>query len=361
MSKMSGGLNTTSFSRMSTKEQGFFIKRLSFLTKAGIPILESLVMIKEQTRKKSHSSILNAVIHDVSNGQYLSASLAKFRNMFGDFSINIISFGESAGILSSNLEYLAEELRKRDALRKKIIGAFIYPGVVIVASIGIVVFLMIYLFPKIMPVFTSLQINLPLSTRIVIFISNALRNHGFVILAIIIVFAIAFLITLKKSLFFRFYFDKFIMKLPIIGKVIKAYNLANCTRTLGLLLKSGITLSNALPITAKSSENLVYKQEFINMSQIVNRGERVSVYFAKNRDLFPDVLGQIVSVGERSGNLSHSFSYLSELYETEVDEFTKNLSSLIEPVLMIFMGILVGFIAISVITPIYSITQNLHA
>ena len=354
-------LKSISFSRMSIKEQGFFIKRLSFLTKAGIPVLESLVMIKEQTRKKSHHAIFNTVIHDISNGQYLSTSLGKFRNMFGDFSINIISFGESAGILSSNLEYLADELKKRDALRKKVIGAFIYPAVVTLASIGIIVFLMVYLFPKIMPVFSSLNMALPLSTRIVIFISNFLQNNGFVFLSVIVALTIAFIIALKKSLVLHFYFDKFTMKIPIIGKVIRSYNLANTTRTMGLLLKSGITVSKALPIAAKASGNLVYKNEFRNISNVVDRGEKISIYLAKHRDLFPEVLNQIISVGERSGNLSHSFTYLSELYESEVDNFTKNISSLIEPVLMIFMRILVGFIAISVITPIYSITQNLHA
>ncbi len=354
------GMKKISFSRMSIREQGLFIKRLSFLTKAGIPVLESLVMIKEQTRKKSHGIILGTVIHDVSNGQYLSTSLAKYHNMFGDFSINMISFGESAGILSNNLEYLADELKKRDALRKKIIGAFIYPAIVTLASIGITVFLIVYLFPKIMPVFSSLKMTLPLSTRIVIAISTLFQNYGLTIAFLVFALVITFFIILNKSYHFRFWFERFIMKVPIIGEMVKSYNLANSTRTLGLLLKSGITLSKALPIAAKSSENLVYKRELNNLSHVVDRGEKMSSYFAKKRHLFPDILSQIVAVGERSGNLSNSLLYLSDLYEAEVEDFTKNLSNLIEPALMIFMGVLVGFIAISIITPIYSITQNLH-
>ncbi|MFZ2484645.1 MAG: type II secretion system F family protein [Minisyncoccia bacterium] len=353
-------LNKSSFSRMSVKEQGFFIKRLSFLIKAGIPMLESLIMIKDQTRKRGHGSILDTVIHDVSNGQYLSTSLSKFRNMFGDFSINIISFGESAGILSSNLEYLAEELKKKEALRKKVVGAFIYPAIVTLASIGITIFLIVYLFPKIMPVFSSLNMTLPFSTRVVIFVSNTLQSHGLALLSAAVLVAIASTIALKKVSTVRFYFDKFIIKVPIIGDVVRSYNLANITRTMGLLLKSGITVSKALPITARSCENLVYREEFDHLADVVDRGERMSVYLETRRELFPDVLNQIISVGERSGNLSSSLIYLSELYEAEVEDFTKNLSNLIEPALMIFMGVLVGFIAISIITPIYSITQNLH-
>ena len=349
-----------SSARLSIKDQSFFVKRLSFLIKAGIPILDSLVMIREQTKSKGYGNVLDKVIEDVSNGQHLSTSLSKFHNLFGDFSINIISFGESAGILSENLEYLADELKKRQALRKKIVGAFVYPAVVTLATFGITAFLMIYLFPKIMPVFSSLHMKLPLSTRIVIFLSNFIRQDGLYLILGIIIFISAIIFALKKSKNFHFQFDKYILKIPIIGNVIKNYNLANSTRTMGLLLKSGINISEALPIVSKTSKNLVYREEFDGISNIVNRGERMSLYFLKSPDLFPDVLSQIVSVGERSGNLSNSLIYLSELYEAEVDDFTRNIGSIIEPVLMIFMGILVGFIAISIITPIYGITQNLH-
>jgi len=345
---------------MSVKEQTFFVKRLSFLIKAGIPILESLVMIQEQTRKKGHATIFKAIVTDVSKGQYLSTSLSKFRKMFGDFSINIISFGESTGMLSDNLEYLADELKKKEALRKKVLGAFIYPIIVTLATFGITGFLMIYLFPKIIPVFASLHVNLPLSTKIVIFISNFLRYQGIWLLLGLVTFIIIVVVLLKKNTSFHFYFDKSIMRIPVLGDIVKGYNLANSTRTLGLLLKSGVTISESLQIVGKITKNLVYRKEFGALSGVVNRGEKMSTYLRTSRNLFPDVLTQIVSVGERSGNLSHSLIYLSELYEAEVDDFTKNLSSMIEPVLMIIMGLLVGFIAISIITPIYSITQNLH-
>lgn len=365
ITKSTGGflkkLKSISFSRMSVKEQTFFMKRLSFLIKAGVPVLESLIMIEQQTRNKGHALIFKTIVADVERGQHLSYSLARWRKMFGDFSINIISFGESTGMLSDNLEYLADELKKKDALRKKIISAFVYPIIVTLATFGITGFLMIYLFPKIVPVFASLHVALPLSTRIVISLSNFLTHYGILlILAIILLVGISIL-ALKKSRTFHFYFDQNILRIPIVGNIIQSYNLANSTRTLGLLLKSGVTISESLEITGKISSNLVYKREFAKLAGVVNRGERMSAYLATSRKLFPDILTQIVSVGERSGNLSHSLIYLSELYESEVDDFTKNLSSTIEPALMIVMGVLVGFIAISIITPIYSITQNLHA
>lgn len=345
---------------LSTKEQTFFAKRLSFLIRANIPLLESLEMLRQQTKSRGYKYVLDSVIDDVSNGQYLSKSLGKFQKTFGVFTINIIKIGESSGILSQNLDYLADELKKKQSLRRKVIGAFVYPTLITLATLGITIFLMVYLFPKITPIFGSLHVELPLSTRIVIFLSDLLRDNGLFIFLGLIVLIFGFTLLLKQSRGVRILFEKWIMEIPLIGNVIKFYNLANSTRTLGLLLQGGVTLSRALPITADTTKNLMYKEEFYTLGLSVNRGEKISVRLDKRRDLFPDVLSQMIAVGEKSGSLSDTLVYLSEMYESEVDDFTKNLSSLIEPVLMIFMGILVGFIAISIITPIYGISQNLH-
>ena len=347
------------FVRLSLREQIFFIKRLAFLIKAGIPILESLHMIREQTRGRSYAFVLDTVITDVSEGQYLAKSMGKFRHMFGDFCINIISFGEASGVLSENLEYLADELKKKQVLRKKVIGAFIYPAVVTLATLAITVFLMVYLFPKIIPIFQSVNMKLPVTTRFLIFLSEMIRSYWHVGLISIIVLTIAFFVALAKSKKFHFYYDKLLLKIPVAGKIVQYYNLANVNRTMGLLLRSGMTISDSLPIAGKTTNNLVYKKEFDHLSKVIDRGDKMSSYLKIKRHLFPEVMSQITSVGERSGNLANSLIYLSELYEAEVDDFTKNLSNLIEPILMIFMGILVGFIAISIITPIYGITQSL--
>jgi type II secretory pathway component PulF len=345
---------------LSTREQSFFMKRLSFLIRAGIPVLESLTIIAEQTGKKNHALIFKTIGSDVAMGQNLSTSLGKFKKMFGDFSINIIAFGEATGMLAENLEYLANELKKKDALKKKIVSAFIYPAIITLATFFITGFLMIYLFPKIIPVFASLRIKLPLSTKIVIFLSNFLTHHGFILILVLVLLGIAFLYTLNQNGRFHFWVDKNLMKIPIVGKIIQGYNLANITRTLGLLLKSGMPINESLEITSNTSANLVYKKELRSLAKVVDRGELMSAYLATLEKLFPDIMTQIISVGERSGDLPQSLIYLSELYENEVDDFTKNLSNTIEPILMIVMGVMIGFIAISIITPIYGITQHLQ-
>lgn len=355
-----GSIKEISFIRMSTRDQTFFVKRLSFLIKAGIPMRESLLMIREQTGKRGYAVILDTVIENISSGQNLSTSLGRFKHIFGEFAINIISFGEQSGILPENLEYIADELKKRQTLRKKIIGASIYPIIVTVATVCIVTFLMVFLFPKILQVFSSLNYDLPISTRIVIALSNFIINFGFIALIFLVVLFIALIVTLKKSLTAKLYLDILLLKIPLIKKIIRDYNMANLTRTMGLLLRGSISMSEALPIVEKTTSNLVYKQELRILSQVVNRGEKISTHLVKRREFFPDIVTQIISVGEHSGNLSNSLIYLSEMYETEIDDLTKNIGNMVEPVLMIVMGLIVGFIAISIITPIYGITQHLQ-
>jgi len=346
---------------LSISEQIFFIKRLSFLMKADIPLLESITMVHEQTKIRRHREIFKKVMDRVANGQSLSNSLRATEGAFNDFSTNIISAGEEAGVLSENLAYLAEELQKKQALKRKIISACVYPVIVVCATVGIVLFLIIYLFPKIMPVFTSLQIKLPLSTRIVIALSDGIRQFGFYIVGTGLLLLVVCVVALKKYEKIKDIRDAGSLRLPLFGKLIKSYNLANSIRTLSILLKSGVPVSDALPITASISSNRFYKREFHKASLSVRRGETVSNSFRGNSVLFPDMVVQIVAVGERSGSLPASLLYLSELYEGEVDDVTRNLSSLVEPLLMVVMGLVVGFIAISIITPIYGITQNLHS
>jgi type IV pilus assembly protein PilC len=345
---------------LSVKEQTFFAKRLSFLVDAGVPILESLHVLRDQTKSRGFGRVMTKVIADVSNGQFLAKSLAQYPHIFGHFAINIIKIGESSGILSQNLNYLADELKKKHELKKKMIGALVYPMFITLATIGITILLTVVVFPKIMPVFSSMKVELPLSTRIVIALSNLLRESGLIILLGIVLFIVAMLVANKKSYYVKLFIHRTLLTLPFVGSMIRSYNLANMTRTLGLMLRSGLTLSDALPVTADTTANLVYQSELRALAQAVNRGAQLSTHLSTRKGVFPEILTHMVLVGERSGSLSDTFIYLSELFEGEVEEATKNLSSLIEPIMMIVMGIMVGLIAVSIITPIYEITQHLN-
>ena len=354
-----GEVSFLSYTKFSIKKQTFFAKRLSFLIKAGVPMLESIHVIQKQTKSKNEIKIFSKVISDIANGQSLASSLNKFKGVFGNFAINIIKAGESSGTLTQNLNYLADELKKKEMLRKKILSALLYPVIVTLATFGITGVLIVYIFPKILPIFKSLNADLPLSTKIIIFISEAIRNHGLAIFSIIALLVIATMVMKKYIPKVRLFFDGFILRIPLFGEIAKNYNLTNTMRTLGLLLKSGISLNEALAITADTTENMQYKRAFAHISDGVMKGKNISELVGNHPAIFPDMLGHMVSIGEKSGNLSSTLLYLSEFYENEFDDLTKNLSSSIEPVLMIVMGVLVGFVAVSVITPIYEITNSL--
>ncbi len=353
-------LKNYSFGRSSLKEQTLFAKRMSFMVKAGMPLVESLSMIRSQTKSKHKNKIYETVISDVNNGQYLAASLKKHRHMFSDFAVNLIRVGEESGILSQNLAYLADELQKKDELRRKVVGAMVYPIVITCATFGITGVLTVYVFPKILPIFSSLHVTLPLSTRILIAVSDFLGAYGVLSIFGLIFLGIAFSILKYKYEKVRLYWDTLMIKVPFFGGMVKSYNLANLSRTLGLLIKSGVRITESLVMIAETTNNLAYRRAIERIAVSIVRGEPMSRELARRPDLFPDLLMHMITVGETTGGLTSTLSYLSELYEGEVEDATKNMSSAIEPVLMVVMGLLVGFLAVSIITPIYAITQNLN-
>ena len=334
----------------SKQDQVLFAKRLSFLMRAGVPILDSLQLIQKQMKSKGSRTVFDSVVADVSGGHFLSTALAKHKKLF---------VGETGGSLPENLNYLAEELKKKQELRKKVLSAMFYPIFIVVATLGIVALLTVVVFPKVLPIFTSLNVPLPLSTKILIQVSHLCLAYGWFILLGLILLAAGYVFAMGNNKFKKV-MDRLILKIPLAGNISENYYLANFCRTMGLLLKSDSRLAEALVIASKTTENLVYRQEFLNMAAVVYKGERISEYMAGRGNLFPAMIAHMLAVGETAGNLSETFLYLAEMYEQEVDDLTRNLSSLIEPVLMVFMGLLVGFVAISIITPIYSITQNLH-
>lgn len=342
---------------LSLRDQALFAKRLSLLAKAGVPILTAVNIIKKQT-KGANRRMFEAIAHDIANGQFLHKTLGKFKRVFGEFAINIIKVGETSGTLSDNLRYLAEELDKKRELRGKIIGALVYPLVILIASFGIAGLLTLYLFPKLLPVFQSLRVDLPFTTRALIAVSSFLQNYGVWVLVGLILLVIGIIVGLWFKPI-RYAFNYLSLKIPIFGPMIRYYHLTNMCRTLGLLLRGQVRVLEAVEVASETSSNLLYVKELANLRHAITRGSNISKHLEKNPKLFPAMLTDMVAVGETTGNLSDTLTYLAQIYEQELDEQTKRLSGLIEPAMMISMGLLVGFIAISIITPIYAVTQHL--
>ena len=345
--------------RFRVRDQIIFTKRLAMMLQSGMPIVTSLEMLGDESHAKGAGRIAMSLADDVARGMSLANALSKFKTVVGEFSISIVKVGESSGTLPENLEYIATELKKKYDLQKQVVGALIYPCVIVVSTLGITTMLIVYIFPKIMPIFLSLHVALPWSTRVLILCSYVLSHYGLWLLGGVVCMGVSFSYALRLERF-RLLVDQVILRIPVFGLLSRYYNLAQTCRTLSLLLQSDVRFVQALDIAADSLKNQVYTQALGVVSAGVLRGQRLSTELARFPRLFPPLLVQMISVGEATGNLSGTLMYMSEMYESDIRDWTKNLTSVLEPILMLTMGLLVGFIAVSIITPIYAITQNLH-
>ena len=348
------------FSGLSLNDKMFFARHMAIMSRSGMQLLDILKTLKKQTKSKSFAKVLDGIIENVKKGQFLSDGLAKHQKMFGDFFINIVRVGEISGTLAENLEYLADSLEKKKELESKVKGALIYPIIILVATLGLTAGLTFFIFPKILPIFRSLNVTLPAITRIFIFISTFMIAHGIALFAGIFVFAIGVFLILRIS-FIRYLWHRLLIFLPVVGPMIQSYNMVSFIRSLALLLKSGVKIVQALEITAKSSMNLVYKKTLNDVAKGVGEGEPISKHLAFHPGLFSGVFTQMIAVGEDTGKLTDTSTYLADYYERELDNTTKTLSSVLEPMLLVVMGFIVGFVALAIIMPIYEVSQHIKS
>jgi type II secretory pathway component PulF len=316
-------------------------------------------MIASDNSRTTLSAITADLARTIARGQTFGQALHKYTNTFSFFSISLITIGERSGTLPESLEYIAIELKKKHELRTQIMSALIYPCIVIVATIAITVFLIVYIFPKIVPIFLSLKTELPWSTQFLMGVSNFLSNYGWYLLMIIFIFVCAapFIFRIRAVAYMS---AKLVLRLPIVGHLCRNYNVAQMARTLGLLLCSDVPITQALDITATSTHNIVFKNMLRSIQPIIATGKNFSVELRQYPFLIPPLMVQMVQAGEQTGTMPTTLAYVAELFESDIRDTTKNLTTVVEPLLMLGMGLVVGFIAISIITPIYGITQNLH-
>lgn len=346
-------------SKVSHKDKMLFAKHLSLMIKAGLPLSEGVETVKEQINSSQFQEILEKISRNLTSGLSLGEALSVFPNSFGSFFINIIKVGESSGTLQKNLEYLAEHLRKSYNLRKKVVGAMIYPAIILVSTFGLAIAMSVFILPKLIPLFESLKVELPLPTKILLAIVTFLQNYTLyvVIFLVGLLVSIVLLFRLKSV---RRGWHKVIIKSPVFGKISQNLNMSLFSRTFGVLLQSGVPVLEALEITAETTGNLVYKRSLREAGQRLRSGNSISSYLVTRGDVYSSSFIKMVSVGERTGNLEDTLLYLADFYEQEVDSTTKQLSDVLEPLLLVMIGLVVGFIAISIIMPIYDITSGLR-
>ncbi|MCR4256162.1 MAG: type II secretion system F family protein [Candidatus Uhrbacteria bacterium] len=348
------------FLHLKTRDKINFSRHLAVMLDAGIPFHEALGVLKEQLIDPSFRYVLQTALADLADGLPLHTSIAKFPRLFDPFFVNAVSVGEASGTLASTLRYLATQLEKSDSLRGKVRSALLYPVIIFTGALGIGIYLAFFLLPKILPLFTTLNVKLPPTTRALLAVSGWLTAYWPWFVGGL-VFAITGLFFLFKIPRMRFAAHALILRLPVAGRLVQNMQTAKFSRILGTLLSSGVTIVVALNVTAESTDNPVYKKELDVIARSVERGETIGDELRRHRRLFSGTTASMIGVGERTGKLSDSLIALAEFTEREVDTTTRDLSTLIEPITLIVVGLLVGFIALSIITPIYQITEGIHA
>ncbi|MBP9839898.1 MAG: type II secretion system F family protein [Candidatus Pacebacteria bacterium] len=353
-----GALVEGFFSRVKTSHLIIMTKNLSGMLKAGLSLARALSVLEKQTKKSALNKILTSIINEINSGGTLSTGISKFPNVFSKLFISMTRAGEESGNLSGALTEIGANLEKANSLTKKVKGAMIYPGVIMTAMVVIGILMFAFVVPTLAKTFKELNVDLPASTQFVIFLGNFFSAH--LILSFVILIVVGFLgFMLFRANFMAKYIDYVVLKLPIIGTMAKELNTARTTRTLAALLVSGVSITRAIEITEDVVQNVYYKKVLKEAMLEVEKGAPFSEVFEKHQELYPIMMSEMIQVGEETGKLSDMLMQVAMFYEGEIENKTKNLSTIIEPILMIIIGGGVGFFALSMITPLYSILNNI--
>ena len=344
--------------RVSLVDKMLFARYLAVMIRAGISFSRALKVLSEQTKNQYFAEIIGQVNDDIKKGEPLADSLAKHPKIFNELFVNMIRVGETGGNLEEVLGNLAEQMKKDHEVVSKVRGAMVYPAVILIAMIIIGTLMMIFVVPTLLATFRELKMELPFATRMIIAVSDAFQNHGLAIIAGLPIFFWLFSVAIKTGKGKR-YFDFFLLRLPIFGAIIKKVNVARFSRTLSSLTESGVSINKSLSIISRTLTNTYYRESLESATKEIQKGVNLSDTVSCRKKLYPILMVNMIKVGEETGTLGKSLEQVAEFYEEEVRQITENLSSIIEPILMMIIGAAVGFFAISMIQPIYSLTEGI--
>lgn len=328
-----------------------FTRQFSTMINSGLPLVQALDILSKQTENKSLAAVTRQVVFDVESGHTVADALAKHPNAFTDLYVNMVAAGEAGGILDTILMRLATFMEKNDALVRKVKGAMIYPGVIMsVAGICIVV-LLIFVIPVFQSMFASVGLTLPLPTRIVIMMSDFLTGYWWAVAG----GAYLLFISIKKWYATpdgKLALDKLMLKMPVLGDVIRKSAVSRFTRTLGTLISSGVSILDGLEITAKTSGNRVIQDAIMASRSSIAGGDTISAPLAKS-NVFPPMVISMIAVGEQTGGLDEMLSKIADFYDEEVDAAVGGLLALMEPIMIVFLGVVVGGMVVAMYLPIF--------
>jgi type IV pilus assembly protein PilC len=346
------------FSRVSLRDKILFTHNLAGMLTAGLTLYRALEVEKKQNKNPALEKIFDGLLATINQGGTLSDGLAKYPKVFSPLFVSMVRAGEESGNLVATLNEVGTTLQKSYDLSRKIKGAMMYPAIIVIAICIIGVLMLIFVVPTLTRIFKDLGTALPPTTQFVVSLSDFASGHPFIFLGSIsaVVAALAFIIKSKRMKPIN---DKVMLKIPVVGMIIKEVNTARTARTLSSLLLAGVEMTRALEITKEVMQNIYYRKVIEEAQQAIQKGGTLSAIFKENENLYPIMVSEMIAVGEETGALTKMLSDVAVFYEEEVDAKTKDLSTIVEPVLMMFIGAGVGFFAISMISPMYSLLNNI--
>lgn len=340
--------------RTNDKDLVVFTRQFATMIGAGLPLVQALEILSKQTENKGFANIIGEVKNDVEGGSTFADALRKYPRVYSELYTNMVAAGEAGGILDTILVRLATYIEKAQSLKRKVKGAMVYPAVVITVAILCIVIIMVFVVPTFSKMFKQLGGDLPAPTQLVITLSQFLAGTGgLVVLASVIAFII-FIVQFRRTETGKKVTDRILLRLPIVGILLRKVAVAKFTRTLGTLISSGVPILDGLNITAKTAGNKVVEKSVLEVRQGVSEGQTIAEPLS-NSKVFPPMVTQMIAVGESTGALDNMLDKIADFYDDEVDIAVANLTSMIEPILMVFLGGTVGFIVVAMYLPIFKL------
>jgi type IV pilus assembly protein PilC len=347
-------INLPFFNRgVSLTEKLMFTRNLQVMITSGLSLPKALRILSEQSKSKKFKAILLKIEENITKGKNFSDSLEEFPEVFSDLFQNMIKIGEETGGMDNVLKLLSRQIEKEHDLKSKITGAMIYPAVIICTMIAIGILMLVMVVPILAKTFEELKVDLPLTTRIVMGLGNFLAQNWLACIIGLVAAVLLFGIIIKTKRGKKI-IDYISLKIPVISPLVKKTNSAYTVRTLSSLIASGVPIVRSLEIVSGTLGNVYYKTAILDAAERVRKGEKLSSALSSYTDIYPSLVLQMMEVGEETGETSGILAKLADFFEEDIANATKNLASIIEPFLMLIIGIVIGFFAVSMVQPMYT-------
>lgn len=342
--------------RIKTIEKINFARNLGAMLQAGLPLSRALQVLERQTRNKAFKNILTDLISEIDRGTTFADSLKKHPKVFAELFVSMVHAGEQSGTLADSLKVVSTQMDSSYTLEKRIRGSLMYPAVIVSAMVLIGILMFVFVVPTLLKTFTDLNVELPFTTRMVLGLSNLIQNYGLVVLLFAIIIASSFIWWSRRESGKRV-IHAALLKIPIIGSLVQEVNTARTARTLSSLLGSGVDVVESVTITAAVVQNIYFRAVLNRAAESIKKGDLMSKIFSENTNLYPVFFAEMMSVGEETGKTGEMLLGVAHYYEEDVNERTKDMSTIIEPFLILLIGAAVGVFALSMIQPMYSLVN----